>query len=126
MQDLLNQGGVLATLGDQDAGQRGVFVDFFGRPASTHKAIALLALEHRVPIAVTGAAKIDDRYHVTSADVIYPEEYEGRRDAIRAITERFTADLERLIRQHPEQYFWVHRRWKHQPARKARKKSAAA
>ena len=47
IQDVLAAGGVLATLGDQDAGPRGLFVDFFGRPASTHKAVALLALEHR-------------------------------------------------------------------------------
>src|SRR5207248_4059312 len=52
MRQILSRGGVLATLADQDAGQRGLFVDFFGRPASTHKAIALLALEHCVPILV--------------------------------------------------------------------------
>ena len=54
IQAVLASGGVLATLGDQDAGQRGLFVDFFGRPASTHKAVALLALEHRVPMVVIG------------------------------------------------------------------------
>lgn len=54
MEKLLEQGGVLATLADQDAGQRGVFVDFFGRSASTHKAVALLAIEHNVPMAVVG------------------------------------------------------------------------
>ena len=37
---------------DQDAGSGGLYVDFFGRPASTHKAIALLALEHRAPVIV--------------------------------------------------------------------------
>src|SRR5262249_47724004 len=45
MQALLARGGLLATLADQDAGPRGLFVDFFGRPASTHKAVALLSLE---------------------------------------------------------------------------------
>ena len=44
---VLRDGGVLSFLADQDAGERGMFVEFFGRPASTHKAIALLALEHR-------------------------------------------------------------------------------
>jgi KDO2-lipid IV(A) lauroyltransferase len=39
-----------------------------------------------------------------------------------AITQRFTSALERAVRRHPEQYFWLHRRWKHQP--KARKKAA--
>jgi len=40
------------------------------------------------------------------------------------MTERFTAALERMIREHPEQYFWLHRRWKHQPKERARKKVA--
>src|SRR6516162_300607 len=60
IQAVLKANGALATLADQDAGQRGLFVDFFGRPASTHKAIALLALEHRVPLAVTGTYKVSE------------------------------------------------------------------
>jgi KDO2-lipid IV(A) lauroyltransferase len=121
MEALLANRGVLATLADQDAGQRGLFVEFFGRPASTHKAVALLALEHRVPMLVAGVVRLpgDLRYRILIEDVINPEEYDGRPDAVRAITQRFTAGLERLVRQAPAQYFWVHRRWKHQPRRKA-------
>jgi KDO2-lipid IV(A) lauroyltransferase len=100
-------------------------VDFFGRPASTHKAIALLSLEHRVPLAVIGVCRVGEplRYRLLLEDLIRPEEYEGRPDAVRAITQRFTAALERVIRQAPEQYFWLHRRWKHEPA-KGRRKAA--
>src|SRR5262249_22959583 len=54
IQALLAGSGALATLADQDAGQRGQFVDFFGRPASTHKAVALLALEYNTPLLVMG------------------------------------------------------------------------
>jgi KDO2-lipid IV(A) lauroyltransferase len=127
MESILATGGVLATLGDQDAGQRGLFVDFFGRPASTHKAIALLALEHKVPAAVVGVAKVGSnplRYEAIIEDVILPEEYEGQPNAVRAMTQRFTTALERLVRRYPEQYFWLHRRWKHQP--KPRKGQQAA
>lgn len=126
MRALLDQGGVLATLADQDAGQRGLFVDFFGRPASTHKAIALLALEHRVPIAVVGTPRVAEPmyYRVVPAEVIRPEDYEGRPDAVRAITQRFTAALEWLVRQAPGQYFWLHRRWKHQPQLKKGSRAA--
>ena len=46
-------------------------------------------------------------------------------DAARAITERYTRALERLVRRHPEQYFWLHRRWKHQPRLKRAAKSVA-
>jgi KDO2-lipid IV(A) lauroyltransferase len=125
MQAILAGGGVIATLGDQDAGQRGLFVDFFGRPASTHKAVALLALEHHVPLAVVGVRKVGEplRYQLLIEDIILPEEYESQPGAVPAITQRFTSALERLVRQAPEQYFWLHRRWKHQPA-KARRRAA--
>jgi KDO2-lipid IV(A) lauroyltransferase len=123
MQGVLERGGMIATLGDQDAGRKGLFVDFFGRPASTHKAIALLALEHNVPMVVIGVPCLGEpmRYRIEVADVILPEEHAGRPDAVRAITERFTAALEQLVRRHPEQYFWLHRRWKHQPVKKGKK-----
>lgn len=118
--------GVLATLGDQDAGQNGLFVDFFGRPASTHKAVALLALSNRVPMLVIGVRKVAEpmRYRIVVEDHILPEEYDGRPGAVREMTRRFTAALERVVRQAPEQYFWLHRRWKHQP--KVREKRQAA
>jgi KDO2-lipid IV(A) lauroyltransferase len=125
MQSILDNAGVLATLADQDAGARGLFVDFFGRPASTHKAIALLALEHQVPMAIVGARKIGEPmiYELLIEDYILPEEYSDRPDAVVAVTQRFTSALERIVRTAPEQYFWLHRRWKHQPT-KARKKVA--
>src|SRR5262249_22765930 len=123
---VLAQGGALGTLADQDAGQRGLFVDFFGRPASTHKAIALLALEYRVPILVVGVPRVGPglRYRVLIADLIYPEEYEGRPDGVGGIAGGFTTGLEQLVRQYPEQYFGLHRRWKHQPAPRKGKKAA--
>jgi KDO2-lipid IV(A) lauroyltransferase len=124
IQKVLADGGVMATLSDQDAGRRGLYVDFFGRPASTHKAIALLSLEYNVPLLVVGTPKVGEpmRYQIVAEDLILPEEYAGRADAVRAITQRFTTALERLVRRHPEQYFWLHRRWKHQPQpRKAKR-----
>jgi KDO2-lipid IV(A) lauroyltransferase len=126
MQALLDNGGVIATLADQDAGQRGLFVNFFGRPASTHKAIALLALGHRTPLVVVGTPKVAAPmyYQVRSTEVILPEEYEGHPDAVRAITQRFTSALEELIREAPGQYLWLHRRWKHQPAPKKARRAA--
>jgi KDO2-lipid IV(A) lauroyltransferase len=128
----------VATLADQDAGPRGVFVDFFGRPASTHKAVALMAIEFDAVMVVFGVPRVNRALHpalppargmesvfyaVEVEDVIDPRDFANRPDAVKAITERYTAALERLIRRHPEQYFWLHRRWKHQPA--ARKAKAA-
>jgi Kdo2-lipid IVA lauroyltransferase/acyltransferase len=122
---ILAQGGLIATLADQDAGQRGLFVDFFGRPASTHKAVALMALEHNVPMIVCGTPQLDGKYHIWPIDIIYPEEYEKLPDAVRAITQRFTSGLEQMIRSAPEQYFWVHRRWKHAPPTRRKSHRAA-
>ena len=126
MQAILARCGLLATLADQDAGQRGLFVGFFGRPASTHKAVALLALEYKVPLMVVGIRKLPGelRHQLQVADVIRPEEYDGQPDAVRAITQRYTSALERIVRAAPEQYFWLHRRWKHQPAPKKAKRAA--
>jgi KDO2-lipid IV(A) lauroyltransferase len=109
-------------LGDQDAGPRGVFVDFFGRPASTFESIALLSLEYDAPIFVFGAARVGSpmRYKTYLEDLILPEDYKSRPDAARAMTERYTRALERLVRRHPEQYFWLHRRWKSQPPVRAK------
>lgn len=125
IEEVLREGGILATLADQDAGQRGLFVEFFGRPASTHKAVALMALEHRVPMLVTGTPTLDGRYVVIPARLIDPDDYDKTPDAVKAITQRFTSDLEALVRRAPEQYFWLHRRWKHQPQPRGRKKPAA-
>ena len=117
MVEVLQNGRVLSFLADQDAGQRGLYVDFFGRPASTHKAIALLAIEHKAPVVVGVARRIGPgfRYEIRCEDVIDPTELEGTVDDIRALTQRFTSALERLILQDPSQYLWLHRRWKHQP-----------
>jgi KDO2-lipid IV(A) lauroyltransferase len=115
MRTVLAQGGKVSILADQAAGPRGLWVDFFGRPASTHKAVALLALQFRVPLIVCVNIKIGEpmRYRYTVADVIFPEEYTGRRtEVVKAITRRFNAGLERLIAMAPEQYFWLHNRWK--------------
>jgi KDO2-lipid IV(A) lauroyltransferase len=120
IEGILQSGGIVCTLADQDAGQRGLFVDFFGRPASTHKAVALLALEHRALVVVAGAYRVGEPlvYEIRATDVIDPAEYAGDPDAVRALTARCTAALERLVRIDIRQYFWLHRRWKHQPPAK--------
>lgn len=133
IQQVLASRGILLTLGDQDAGQKGLFVDFFDRPASTHKAVALLALEYNVPmIVLTGVrtrlsgapGSANWQYEGEVADIILPEEYRDRPDAVPALTQRFASALERMIRRYPEQYFWLHRRWKHQPKKRNTNKAA--
>lgn len=128
----LKSGAKVATLADQDAGPRGVFVDFFGRPASAHKAVALMALEFRARMVVVGTVRRTNEigprigpYDIVCEDIIDPDDYANHPDAVKAITQRYHDALARLIRRYPEQYFWLHRRWKSQPAKRANAKKAA-
>jgi Kdo2-lipid IVA lauroyltransferase/acyltransferase len=137
MIELLEAGGNLGLLCDQDAGYRGLFVNFFGRPASTFKSIALMALQYRALLVVGYGIRLPDdpdarwvRYEIGCEEVIDTLEFDHSRDALKTITQRYTAALERAIRRAPEQYFWVHRRWKSQPgdtadSRRERKREAA-
>ena len=124
--------GILGLLGDQDAGRRGLFVDFFGKPASTFKSIALLAMQHNAVICVGYGRRLPDdfrkhrwvRYEIGCEAVIDPQEIEAD-DLMLEITRQYTAALERIVRLAPEQYFWVHRRWKTVQRQRVRKAVAA-
>jgi Kdo2-lipid IVA lauroyltransferase/acyltransferase len=124
--DMLAHGIGLGMVGDQDAGPRGLFVNFFGRPASTFKSIALLSIEYNAPIFVFGAARVGHpmKYRLYFEDLILPEDHAANSDAPRVMTERYTSALERLVRRHPEQYFWLHRRWKSLPQSKVKNRAA--
>jgi KDO2-lipid IV(A) lauroyltransferase len=115
--DVIDRGGGLCFIADQDAGRKGLFVDFFGRRASTYKSIGLLALAKRVPVIVGYAVRVRRGFHYRIAveRIIRPEEWEPQADPLRWITQAFSSALEAAIRRAPEQYLWVHRRWKHRP-----------
>ncbi|MFY9254434.1 MAG: lysophospholipid acyltransferase family protein [Fuerstiella sp.] len=124
----------VSLLCDQDAGRRGVFVDFFGKPASTYKSIALLALQHDALVVLGGAYRLPDdcqhnsrwrQFNLTTEAVIDSRDYQDA-DAVPQLTQAFTAALESLIRRAPEQYFWVHRRWKTPPREKKSKEQQQA
>lgn len=122
MTSLLEKGGNLGMLCDQDAGPRGLFVDFFGHPASTFKSIALLALEYDALIIVGYSIRRPDqfddcawvKFEVGCEALIDPRMISSN-DPVGEITQQYTAALERAICRAPEQYFWVHRRWKSEP-----------
>jgi len=134
MLELLDHGGRFALLGDQDAGRSGIFVDFFGKPASTIKTIGLLAQRYNALICVgcsrrlSGRSEHWDRFELAVEELIDPLEIHSD-NPILEITQRYTAALERAIRRAPEQYFWVHKRWKTAPgdreARRLARKRAA-
>ena len=123
MAEILSQGGCVALLGDQDAGQKGSFVPFFGRRASTFPTIARLAIEYDAFICLGYSRRLEDdfnthpwvHYELGCEEVVDPRDFANEEDPVEAITAQFTMALEKAVRLAPEQYFWVHRRWKTRP-----------
>lgn len=118
---LLKQGEDVAILIDQDARKHGVFVEFFGRPASTTQAPARIALQTGAPIAFMYARRYpgQSRFRLVLTDVIRPQLTADRDAEVLRITQRLTSDLEEVIRQVPHEWLWVHRRWKTYPGKYA-------
>ncbi len=103
---------LIGLISDQDAGSRGVFVDFFGQPASTPRGAAELALKYGVPVVVRMSIRTGPgKYHGIIREVEVLAD-----DTVESLTQRYTTAMEGIIREHPEQYFWMHRRWKTRPA----------
>lgn len=113
----LRAGRIVGILGDQDARSAGVFVDFFGSPASTARGPALFALRANAPL-ILGVVRREPgprpQYTVTFERVQIEPSHDLKTDIVR-LTQAFTSCLEAYIREAPEQYFWMHKRWKTSP-----------
>jgi len=113
----LEDGRLVALLGDQNQRERGLFVPFFGKLAATSKGPALFALRADVPIFVGAGVREPGwppRYRVEVRRIDLPSEG-GWRERLEETTRRHVALLEEWVKQNPEQYFWMHRRWKTRP-----------
>jgi len=124
---VLRDSGAIGLLGDQAAGPRGCWVDFFGRPASVHKAIGVFSLSSAAPMLVCSATRRRRMfdYDLRLEGVADPAANAPETADLRAISQWYTALLERAVRRAPAQYWWVHRRWRGEPA-KGRVARAAA
>jgi len=114
---VLENNGVIGLLGDQAAGPKGCWVDFFGRPASVHKAIGVFALSSSAPMLVCSATRrrrLFD-YDLRLEGVADPLQGGPESADLRAISQWYTTLLERTIRRAPSQYWWLHRRWRGDP-----------
>lgn len=114
---VLEAKGAVGLIADQNAGSKGVFVDFFGRKASTYKSIGLLAMQYEVPILIGYARRTGKPFHfrVGVQDIIYPADWANQDNPLRYITQRYTRAIEDAVRKDPAQYLWAHRRWKTRP-----------
>jgi len=125
MEELASRGAALCFVADQDAGKKGIFVDFFGRKASTYKSIGLLAITKNMPIIVGYSRRVDNRFffEIGINRIIFPAEWADKDDPLKWVTAEYTKAIEEFVREDPTQYWWLHRRWKHRPKeeRKERK-----
>ena len=130
IQTLLERGGALALLADQHAGPKGCWVDFFGRPASCHKALALFTLTNDAPMLVCFARRSGGplQFEVGLAEQFDPAEAPEHELSVAPLTQWYSRVLEREVRCAPEQYWWVHRRWRdpRPPRRKEKRQNPPA
>lgn len=94
---------------------KGVFVTFFGQPASTSPGLAVLASQARAPVLPAFIhRRADGGHHIRVLPAIAPPPDREPATVLR-YTQRYTTILEREIRTHPDQWIWLHRRWKIRP-----------
>lgn len=103
-------------LGDQDAGNSGVFLPFLGRPASVARGVAYFAWRAGCPVVFAHILRgADGRHRAVFGAPIVADPAWDEETAVRELTRAHTERLDALVRAHPEHYFWVHRRWKTRP-----------
>ena len=125
----LRSGRVVGLVADQDARQRGLFVPFFGRAASTFRGPAILALRSGAPVfAASSVRQPDGTYRIRLRRVPVPGAEPEKGGGDRAgdesrreweLTAALAAALESAVREYPTQYLWHHRRWKTRPPEEA-------
>jgi KDO2-lipid IV(A) lauroyltransferase len=116
--EVLRGGGYLAMLVDQDARRRGIFVDFFGRAASTIPTPATLAIRFGVPIVCGCCLRNEDSlysFRFSGGEILEADRGADREEETRRLTAEINRHIEGWIRENPHQYLWQHRRWKTRP-----------
>lgn len=120
LQKTLQSGTSIGILPDQSTA-KGISIDFFGRKATATPVPAMLAITYNRPIVVVAACRKNEdyRYEGFVSDPIWPGEYSSEKAEIFRITEEMTRRMESIIREYPEQYLWIHNRWKTYKDRRA-------
>lgn len=113
----LRKNRMVAMLSDQDARGAGVFVDFFGIPSSTYPGAAQFAYKTGCPVLFCYIVRRSDETHraVFLPPLKVNTEAEKENEILR-ITAAHARALEEVAAEHPDQYFWAHRRWKTRPS----------
>jgi Kdo2-lipid IVA lauroyltransferase/acyltransferase len=112
----LRDGEIIGMLLDQDAGPDGEFIDVLGRVASVQTGAAIFSVRTGAPIIPSAIVRLPDgRHRGVFEPPLYPDPNAPFEAEVRRLTTLCTRSLERHILENPEQYYWVHRRWKTRP-----------
>jgi KDO2-lipid IV(A) lauroyltransferase len=111
----LKQKQFVALLADQDAGPLGKFVDFLGRPSSTHQGVAAFVLKTGAPLVFGVSVREPRGVHRIHVHMLTFDHLNGITDEnIQEVTQAHASLLESYIRKYPDHWFWMHKRWKTQ------------
>ena len=106
----------IAIMIDQDARKDSIFVDFFGKPAATHRGPAVFHLKTGSPFVISSCIRQKGAHYVIKFEECNLPDFSGSREEINEKIMAFlTNKLENQVRKNPEQYFWMHKRWKTRP-----------
>ena len=105
---------IIAMLIDQNDHKSDLFVDFFGKLASSSKGTAAFYLLRKSPVVLVTSPIVRDHYEISFKRINFELTGEQKKD-LQIISQKITFELEKVIKEYPEQYFWMHRRWKTRP-----------
>lgn len=112
----IQSNGAVAMLVDQSASPtKDIFVNFFGRSAVTYEAPASLALKFKIPIVYGFGVRQKDGTYLVELNELKYDDLNVDKDSIRELTQRHVKILENAIREHPDHWVWLHKRWKYDP-----------
>jgi Kdo2-lipid IVA lauroyltransferase/acyltransferase len=114
---LLTENRAIGILSDQNVDKHeGVFVNFFGRPACTSAGLAVLALRTDAPVLPAFMARMPNgKYKFIIKPPVEITRTDNYESDLVVNTQRFTKVVEDVVRQYPDQWFWIHQRWKTKP-----------
>ncbi len=108
-------GSVIGFIMDQNMKKnQGVFVTFFGKPASTTAGLAMLSAHAQVPVVPVFILRDGDHYRIKLFPAI-PPPIDRNIETLQDATQKYSNVIEQVIREQPESWIWLHRRWKTKP-----------
>ncbi|HWP82565.1 MAG TPA: lysophospholipid acyltransferase family protein [Bacteroidota bacterium] len=111
---VLSEGGVVGIVGDQSAAKESVWVEFFGRRVPTHQGPAVFSLKTGAPMLVGFTQRQPDGTYVAEFRNVPMNDLTAYTpENVEELTRRHVKMMEEIIRSQPEQWMWMHRRWKH-------------